>query len=550
MPDATHVAGPSGEQAGGAPGDATGRPSPPTGPPPEKHRGHHTRPVLWALGLFLLIGLSALSVLLRTRAIDTSYWIDEGIATGIARYPLGDIPGVLLLDGSPPLYYMILHVWETWFGTGELGTRSLSLVFATLTIPVSFLYAWRIAGPRAAWVAALLAAGHPFLTYYAQETRMYAFVSLEALILAGALVLVFAQRDRRYIPVAILGGAALLYTHNWGIFAVAASFLAALVAVFTGPRDGRRAAVIDGVIVYGTIGVLYLPWLPSFLKQAGSTGAPWSLKPGFGDLFTAIVVPFGYEITGIVLATITALAAARIATRGRPGDEPTARAAVLLVVMIVFSGGLAWVVSQVSPAWSVRYLAVSVGPVLLLAGLVLARIPTVGAAVLCLLAVTWAQPLEDRIRQKSNTAQVAALAVQAGATRPGDVVISPHPEQLPVIGHYMGAAPRYATSLGWQADTRVFDWRHALDRLQAARPGAVWGSMRQDVTTGQDVVLAVPILRTASWRAPWTELVRTRSLQWQRTLDDDPLLMRVGELPRYGDRPLPRGIRLIIYRHR
>jgi hypothetical protein len=112
----------------------------------------------------------------------------------------------------------------------------------------------------------------------------------------------------------------------------------------------------------------------------------------------------------------------------------------------------------------------------------------------------------------------------------------------------MGSGPRYATSLGFQADTRLFDWRHALDRLQATRPSIIWGEMEPTIPAGKDVVLAVPILRTATWRAPWTVLVRTRVLQWQKLLDRDPHLQRVGELPRYGDRPLPRGIRLIIYR--
>ncbi|MDO9356691.1 MAG: glycosyltransferase family 39 protein, partial [Solirubrobacteraceae bacterium] len=194
MAGATRVPGPV-DPAPGEPNHA--QESPPA-------RGHvPTNPlIVWGVSIALLVLLSAASVLLRTKAMDTSYWIDEGIATGIARYPLRDIPGVLLLDGSPPLYYMLLHVWETWFGTGELGTRSLSLLAATLTIPVSFLFARRIAGGRAAWIAALLAAGHPFLTYYAQETRMYSLVSLEALVLAGALVLVFTQRQRRFIPLA------------------------------------------------------------------------------------------------------------------------------------------------------------------------------------------------------------------------------------------------------------------------------------------------------------------------------------------------------------
>ncbi|MDQ8045617.1 MAG: glycosyltransferase family 39 protein, partial [Patulibacter sp.] len=466
-----------------------------------RHRApSRTRLAVAAITTVVLLVLCGLSVLLRSRAIDTSYWIDEGIATGIARYPLHEIPSKLLLDGSPPLYYLLLHCWELMFGTGEMGTRSLSLLAATLTIPVSYLFALRIAGRRAAWVAALLAAGHPFLTYYAQETRMYTLVSLESLLLGGFLILVFVRRERRFIPFAILSGAALLYTHNWGIFAVAASFVACLAVVFTGEKqDGvvdkvaRRKAVIDGVIVYAGIAIVWLPWVPSFLKQAGSTGAPWSLRPSLSDLFSAVVVPFGYEMTGVLLAIIVALAALRVATRGRSGDAPTTRAALLLVVMVVAGGGLAWFASQLSPAWSLRYLAISVGPVLLLSGLVLARVPTVGAAVLCILVLTWAQPLEAKVRQKSNTAQVAALAIDYGATAPGDVVISPHPEQIPVISHYMGTGPRYATSLGFQPDTRIFDWRHALDRLRAARPSVVWGGMKPTIKPGADVVLAVPI---------------------------------------------------------
>ncbi len=520
-------------------------------PPAEPHRGSYGRAsTRWAIAICSLVVLVGLSIALRTTAMDTSYWIDEGIATGIARYPLSDIPHELLLDGSPPLYYLLLHIWEAWFGTSELATRSLSLVAALLTIPVAWVLARAIAGTRAAWIAALIAAGHPFLTYYAQETRMYSLVALEALVLSGALVLVFAQRRRRWIPVAVLAGASMLYTHNWGLFAVAASLGASLLVVITGPRDRLRGAVVDGVIVYGAIGVLYLPWLPSVMQQAKSTGAPWSMQPGIADLFSAIVVPFGYEVTGVVLALITALAAARIATRHRDGDAPTSRAALLLVAMIIGSACVAWAASQVSPAWSVRYLAVSVGPAILLAGLVLARIPTVGAAVLCLLVVTWAQPLDTRIRAKSNVGQVVALARQFGAGKPGDVVISPHPEQIPVISHYLGGQPRYATSLGWQPDPRIFDWRHALDRQKQARASRVWASMRGSVRSGQDVLLFVPLLRSANWQAPWTWLARKRALDWQSVLDHDPDLIRMVELPRYGDRKIPRGLRVILYRHR
>ena len=59
------------------------------------------------LGLGLLV---AGSVLLRTRQLDVGFWIDEGLSVGIADRPLGDIPGVLRQDGSPPLYYVLLNL--------------------------------------------------------------------------------------------------------------------------------------------------------------------------------------------------------------------------------------------------------------------------------------------------------------------------------------------------------------------------------------------------------------------------------------------------------
>ena len=70
--------------------------------------------------------------------------MDEALSTGIASHSLSAIPGVLRHDGSPPLYYMLLHVWMSVFGPSETATHSLSLVSALLTHP------GRHAGPAGA----------------------------------------------------------------------------------------------------------------------------------------------------------------------------------------------------------------------------------------------------------------------------------------------------------------------------------------------------------------------------------------------------------------
>src|SRR6476661_8395125 len=84
------------------------------------------------LGLLVL-----LSLLLRTRELGIGFWIDEGLSVGIADRPLGDIPGVLRQDGSPPLYYVLLHLWMGAFGNAEGVVRGFSLACALLAVLVA-----------------------------------------------------------------------------------------------------------------------------------------------------------------------------------------------------------------------------------------------------------------------------------------------------------------------------------------------------------------------------------------------------------------------------
>ncbi|NUT56868.1 MAG: hypothetical protein HOQ03_12920, partial [Thermoleophilia bacterium] len=137
-------------------------------------------------------GLVLLSVVLRTQAFGVGFWIDEGLSVGIADRPLAEIPDALRLDGSPPLYYALLHVWMAVFGTGEEATPALSLLFAVLAVPAAWWAARGLFGETAGLAAALLAATNPFLTHYAQETRMYALVALLGLLACGTFARAYA----------------------------------------------------------------------------------------------------------------------------------------------------------------------------------------------------------------------------------------------------------------------------------------------------------------------------------------------------------------------
>ena len=257
--------------------------------------------------------------------LHDGFWIDEGIAVGIASHDLADIPGLLRQDGSPPLYYLLLHGWLTLFGDGEAAARALSLVFSgDHRAPCRGGPGRRSpAGGRV--IAAALAAGCPLLSYYGQEARMYTLVALLSVVAAAA----FVRGRGVTLTVALV---LLLYTHTWGLFLAAALAVVWLVLWRTGRAPGR-----DGALVGAAVALLYAPWVPSLVFQALHTGAPWSVSPS-ALLLAAGAVP------------------AAVAWRART------EAVRLLALVTAVGFVLAWFGSQLEPAWSGRYLAVLYGP--------------------------------------------------------------------------------------------------------------------------------------------------------------------------------------------
>ena len=174
----------------------------------------HSLPSGLLLPAAALLFLLAVSTFLRTESLGESLWMDEGLSIGIASQPLFDIPGVLRVDGSPPLYYMLLSVWMDVFGDGPAETQALSVLVALIAVPGGMWAGWSLFGRRAGLICAALCAVNPFLTGYAQETRMYSMMLVLSLLATAAFLHVFAYGRRRYLPLFAVMLALMLYTHN------------------------------------------------------------------------------------------------------------------------------------------------------------------------------------------------------------------------------------------------------------------------------------------------------------------------------------------------
>lgn len=497
----------------------------------------------WWVAL-LVLGLVVVSLVLRTLSLGESLWMDEGLSIGISSQPFFDIPTVLRQDGSPPLYYLLLHLWTSVIGSGPGETQGLSVLISLLLIPAALWAGWSLFGRRAGLIAAALAAVNPFVTTYAQETRMYSLMVLLSMIVVASFLNVFVLRRRQYLALFAVSLAALFYTHNWGAF-VAAGLVIALAFLWrTSEEDSKRDLLRDAAIGFGAAAILYLPWVPNLIWQVQHTGAPWLDSPKFGApvQIAKSLLGGGAATVALVLAAGSGLA---LSFKNRLSTER--RTLIAIVIGFVGTLAVAWLVSQVSPAWTTRYLGATLGFLLLLACVGLARSGNLGLVGLVIILGIWAIPKTYELNNKSNAADLGKVA--APQLHSGDLVVVMQPEQTPLINYHLPVKGlKYATPLGPVKNPDVMDWTDAQDRLLAATPQKNLDPLLARLPRGAKVFFVDPVTTDQNdWDAPWTQLVRRRGAQWGLALGLNPRFRQLGAAPQYYRRATRIGVRGVIY---
>ena len=166
----------------------------------------------------------------------------------------------------------------------------------------------------------------------------------------------------------------------------------------------RSELLRDGLLGFGGAFVLYLPWMPTTLYQAAHTGAPWSDAPALQRCWAFPASLLG-RMPEIVLLICAGAGRGRCWQRGRPARRARARARSCSLIIAVGTPALAWLMSQASPAWANRYLAVALAPFMLLAAGGLAYAGRLGLVGLLLVVIMWAQ--DNAPVEKSNVRAVA-----------------------------------------------------------------------------------------------------------------------------------------------
>lgn len=210
-----------------------------------------------------------------------------------------------------PLYYVLLSVWMR-FGTSDVWLRSLSVIFAIVSVFLIYQLGKRVAGEAEGLIAASLLTVSPLFVNHAQEVRMYALSLCMGLagsvFLANALLTEPEQKPGQKV----IG--------SWALFRLLAILTVPLNLTLLIPdallvlwRFRKQPGVIAHFALWTSLVLLlWVPAIAPLLQDASSTSdyaierEDFAAAPGLGNLVYPLkfwmVYPF--VVQGSRIATI------------------------------------------------------------------------------------------------------------------------------------------------------------------------------------------------------------------------------------------------------
>jgi hypothetical protein len=385
-------------------------------------------------------------------------WLDEAVSARIAALPPATfVRFVTQAEPNMALFHLLLAPVAHQHPS-DVVLRALPALFGALAVGTTYLFGARLFGRSTALLAAAILGVSGVTTAYANQVRGYSLLML--LTVLSSVLLVRAVRADRAGPwvaftvVAVLG----LGAQQVAAFTIVAQFasLAALGRDLPWRRVVGSAVATAGAFVLWRAVTFRAPqsagisWIPDLsLTQVGDT-----LRTLSGGTTATVLVVGTLFGAGVVLSVLHAR---------RSGLGVEAFPDVLLVSTAVVPVAIGLVFSLVQPLFLSRYYVAVLPPAALLvarAVTALPRRPTLpalaGAVVVA--AVLVANPTIDlRVRDGSPAAVDHLLA----SARPGDAVLLPYNEQLPMLQWYGDGRLGPATldpHPGVPADALATDW--------------------------------------------------------------------------------------------
>jgi len=324
---------------------------------PEEYR-QPTQRSRWVISAIILLAAAARLY----RIGEYSLWLDE-VDTLYA--------GLHQIYFHPPLFLFATVAWSP-LGINDGMLRLLPVLTGVLAVALIWRLTSRIAGRQAGIYAALLLALSPPAVHYSRELRMYVAMIALTLLSWSSLLSYIGSGRRGALAGAVLFMAALLYTHNYGVFVIAG--LALSVTVLPPFRQSAKRALLAMTLT----GVIYLPFFLSvvlFFSTRVFKAHYWAASVSWRSVYDTLLFLAGSYEPPMVHRKFLLLATLGLALWGVircPRRE--LRIVGLFGTAVPISLAIGLSLALPTSIFVSRYVSFAIGPLLVCAGAGLAAI--------------------------------------------------------------------------------------------------------------------------------------------------------------------------------
>lgn len=255
--------------------------------------------------IILAFIIGSFTMLYCSLIFNQNIWTDEAFTIELTRQnSLLEIIRQTAIDVHPPLYYLIVKIFISLFGSSFQVYKLVSILPMLLTMLLSVTHIRPWFGAARAFLFLIFLNAIPCVMEYSVQIRMYSwcifFITLAGLSAYG----VYTQGTFRQYCILTLAALCACYTHNFAmISAVFLYILLGIALVFQKKTVPVRWLLSGAVVSAG-----FLPWLPVLLRQTGSRVGNYWIEPVtmktifgyFSDLFGSRL-PYTAVMFGILL---------------------------------------------------------------------------------------------------------------------------------------------------------------------------------------------------------------------------------------------------------
>jgi len=244
-----------------------------------------------------VIALSVIALAIRVKlGMGSGFWSDEGAFLHIVQSEsLGGMMSFLQYhEAHPPFFYLLMRLWVSAVGAGDVATRLLPILLGTALIPAIYVVGKSLFSAGTGILAAGLSAFSPALSEHSALARPYSLLPLLVLVSAYGLILGIERGTWKSWLIYVLAVLGLVYTHHWTWLVLAGYAVATAIVAGIGIGNGRarRSVLREWSLAHALIAVGASPliwWLTTQSEHGGH--APQVLR-GAGDLL-------GFGLEGI-----------------------------------------------------------------------------------------------------------------------------------------------------------------------------------------------------------------------------------------------------------